>query len=104
MGTFLLIAMIVSGAFHFVLFHMMGRTIRTVLYNHRIMAAFVVLGTDFLMLVFIGAGNIVGISNLGGGLLLAVWIFVRGAFCRDRVVCKRAWLIFPKFTVQRRLT
>ena len=104
MSTFLFIAMIVSGVFHFVLFHMMGRTIRVALYQHRILAAFVVLGTDFVMLIFIGAGNIVGVSNLGGGLCLALWIFIRGAFCRDRVHLKRVYWILPKLVIQRRLS
>ena len=104
MGIFLLIAMLVSCAFHFVLFHMMGRTLQVALYQHRILAAFVVLGTDFMMLIFIGAGNIVGVSNLGGGLCLALWIFIRGAFCKDRVRFKRVYWIFPKLIVQRRLS
>ena len=102
MGTFLLIAMLVSIGFHFVLFRMMGKICRTLLYNYRILAALIVLGTDFFMLIFVGAGNIVGIANLGGGLCLALWIFVVGYFCKDRVRMVRHGLI-PKLVLVRSL-
>lgn len=86
MQTFLVISMCVSIVFHFVMLHVIGKTIRTIMYNHNIFASLAILGTDFMMLIFIGAGNIVGIANLAGGVALGAWVCVRGAFCKERVV------------------
>jgi len=103
METFLHVTMFVSVMFHLIVFYMLPRVLRIVLYNHRILAAIAVLVTDFMMLIFVGAGSIAGVGNIAGGLVLAAWIFLRGAVCKDRAVIQWVWLIIPKLVIQRRL-
>lgn len=97
LGSLLFVFSAISLAFHFLLFWAVGKKGRIWLYSHEKTSALFVVGTDVFMSLFIGAGNIAGMANLVGGVILALWILIGGQFCTKvtKVIWKRALWIFP---------
>lgn len=97
MTTFLLVASMVSIIFHLYLWWLSPRAIKVMMMQFKTFTVGLVLLADLAMFLFIGAGNIVGIANLAGGVCLGLWVLVRAPFCKEKltVVRKKALWVIP---------
>jgi len=93
-------------AFQMFVLYSLGKTIRIFIYSHRVLAAGLNLAMSFGILAFMGVGNLVGMANLTGSTLLAVYIIIRGATSKKKAVIKWKRIIgipvFPRIQVERR--